>query len=75
MLLLGEVQYEARSFQIDVLECPWCHGRMKLIALIEEWRVIRKISEHLGLSTEIPSPRPARSPPSEWEEETYFADL
>jgi hypothetical protein len=66
MLLLGEVQYEARSFLIDVLECPQCSGRMKLIALIEYPRVIRKILDHLGLPTTIPSPSPTRSLPLDW---------
>jgi hypothetical protein len=64
----------ARAFLIDVLDCPRCHGRMKLIALIEEPRVVRKILDHLGLPTDIPSPRPARSPPLGLDEETIFAD-
>lgn len=67
-MLLGEVQYEARSFLLDVLECPRCSGWMKLIALIEEPRVIRENLEHLGLLTAIPSLRPARSPPLDWDE-------
>ena len=64
----------ARAFLIDVLECPKCSGRMKLIALIDEPRVVRKILEHLCLPTDIPSPRPARSPPMDWDEPTYFVD-
>jgi len=34
-----------------------------LIALIEEAAVIGRILRHLGVPTEISSPRPARSPP------------
>jgi len=49
-----------------VLECPRCHGRMKLSALIEEWRVIRKILDHLGLPTAVPAPLPAKSLPIDW---------
>lgn len=64
----------ARAFLLDVLECPKCSGRMKLIALIDEPPVVRKILEHVGLSTVIPSPRPARSPPLNWDEPTYFVD-
>ena len=60
-----------RAFLIDVLECPRCSGRMKLIALIEEPRVVRKILNHLGLPTNIPTPHPARSPPLDWEEPVY----
>ena len=43
----------------------------KLIALIEEPRVVRKILEHLDLPKEIPTPCPARSPPLDWEEPAY----
>ena len=51
----------ARAFLIDVLDCPRCHGRMRVISTIEDPKVIRRILEHLGLPTEIPSPAPARS--------------
>ena len=64
----------ARAFLLDVLECPRCSGRMKLIALIEEPKVVRKILDHLGLPTDIPSPRPARSPPLDWDDEMNFID-
>ena len=52
-----------RSFGFDVLACPRCGGRLRLIALIEEAAVIRRILRHLSLPTEIPEPRPARAPP------------
>ena len=52
-----------RSFGFDVLSCPRCGGRLRLIALIEEAAVIGRILHHLGLSTEPPAPRPARAPP------------
>ncbi|MBW2281154.1 MAG: transposase [Deltaproteobacteria bacterium] len=45
-----------RVFAIDVLECPACGGRMRVIAAIEDPRVIRAILECLGL--------PARAPPT-----------
>jgi hypothetical protein len=53
----------ARTFGFDVLACARCGGRLRLIALIEEAAVIGRILRHLGLPTEIPSPRPARAPP------------
>ena len=56
----------ARAFLIDVLKCPVCSGRMKLISVIEDPRVIRKILNHLGLPTTIPTPVPARSLPIDW---------
>jgi hypothetical protein len=52
-----------RAFEIDVLTCPQCGGRMVLIATIDHPAVVRKILTHLGLSTEVPEPRPARPPP------------
>jgi len=52
----------ARTFGFDVLACPRCGGRLRLIALIEEAAVIERILRHLGLPTEIPAPRPARAP-------------
>ncbi len=52
-----------RTFGFDVLACPSCGGRLRLISLIEEASVIQRILRHLGLPTEIPEPRPARAPP------------
>ena len=52
-----------RTFGFDVLACPCCGGRLRLIALIEEAAVIDRILRHLGLPTETPAPRPARAPP------------
>jgi hypothetical protein len=52
-----------RTFGFDVLECPRCAGRLELIALIEDPRVIRRILNHLALPTEVPAARAARSPP------------
>ena len=56
-----------RSFGLDVLACPRCGGRLRLIALIEEAAVIERILRHLGLPTEIPAPHPARAPPLPFE--------
>jgi hypothetical protein len=53
----------ARTFGFDVLACPRCGGRLRLIALIKEAAVIDRILRHLGLPTETPAPRPARAPP------------
>ena len=53
----------ARTFGIDVLACPRCGGRLRLIALIEQAAVIDRVLRHLGVPTEIPAPRPARAPP------------
>jgi Putative transposase/Transposase zinc-binding domain len=53
----------ARSFGIDVLACPRCGGRLRLLALVAQAAVIARILQHLGLPTEVPAARPARSPP------------
>ena len=52
-----------RAFGFDVLACPRCGGRLRLIALIEESAVTQRILRHLGLPTEVPAARPARAPP------------
>jgi hypothetical protein len=40
-----------------------CGGKRKLIALITDGQVVRKILAHLGLPTAAPVLAPARSPP------------
>lgn len=60
----------SRTFGFDVLACPRCGGRLRLVALIEQAAVIERILHHLDLSAEIPIPRPARPPPpSAWDVE------
>jgi Putative transposase len=50
-----------RTFGIDVLDCPRCGGRLRLLALIEHARIVERILRHLGLPTDRPEPRPARA--------------
>jgi len=52
-----------RVFGFDVLACPRCGQAMRLIALIEQPEVIRRILRHLGHPLEVPAPAPARAPP------------
>jgi Putative transposase len=52
-----------RTFDVDVLACPHCGGRLRLLALIEQARTVERILRHLGLPTEVPAPAPARAPP------------
>jgi len=52
-----------RVFEIDVLRCPSCGSRRRLIALITDPPVVRKILRHLGLPHEPPALAPPRSPP------------
>jgi hypothetical protein len=53
----------ARVFNIDVETCIKCGDKMKIIAAIEDSKVIRKILEHMGLDTKPPPLFPARGPP------------
>ena len=48
-----------RAFAVDVLACPHCGGRLRLIATLHDPAVIRKILAHLGRSPSGPSPGPA----------------
>ena len=60
-----------RVFNIDVETCSKCGGRMKVIAAIEDPKIIRKILDHRGLDTKPPPLKPARGPPSP---ESHFTD-
>ena len=60
-------QLMQRSFGFDVLACPRCGGQLRLIALIEDPGVIRRILGHLGVPTERPAARPPRAPPMPFE--------
>jgi hypothetical protein len=46
-----------RIFEIDVLACPRCGGRMRVLATIEEPGVVEKILRHVGLAAEPVVPR------------------
>jgi len=39
-----------RVFAVDVLSCPNCGGRMRVISMIDDPRVVRRILRHLGLA-------------------------
>jgi hypothetical protein len=49
-----------RAFDLDVLRCPRCSGRMQLIATINDPAVIQWILAHLGL----PGVRDGPPPPA-----------
>jgi hypothetical protein len=52
-----------RTFAVDVLECRRCHGRMRIVAVIDQPEVIATILTHLSLPARAPPPRPARTDP------------
>jgi uncharacterized protein YbaR (Trm112 family) len=64
-----------RTFAIEVLACPECGGRLRLITTITDAAVIQKILEHLELPTAARAPTPAKlggwlpgviEPPTDW---------
>lgn len=50
-----------RVFESDVLVCPDCEGKRKLVTFFTDGFVVRKILAHLGLDSEPPIPTPARA--------------
>ncbi len=58
-------QLMERAFGIDVLACPRCAGRLRLVATVDDPQIIRAILESLGLPAEVPQPHPAQPPPVE----------
>ena len=50
-----------RTFAVDVLDCPQCGGRLRLLATITQRDVIERILTHLGLPTDPVVPEPART--------------
>ena len=64
-----------RAFDLDVLRCPRCAGRMELIATIDDPAVIARILAHLGLPGARDGPEPAASvsPPRDAQPALPFA--
>jgi len=49
-----------RVFAIDVLECPRCHGPMRILSAIHPPDTAGTILECLGLAARPPPPAPPR---------------
>jgi hypothetical protein len=56
-----------RVFQFDVLECPRCHGRLRILAAIHPPEATRKILDWLGLPSRPPPLAPAAADPISFE--------
>jgi hypothetical protein len=52
-----------RTFEVDVLQCPRCKGRMKLVARVTDPKSIARVLRHLKEPTDPPAREPARGPP------------
>lgn len=62
-----------RAFDLDVLACPRCGSRMRLIATVHDPRIIRRILAHLGLACSGQSPglaplESSAAPEARWHE-------
>ena len=53
-----------RVFDLDVLACPRCGGRLRVIATIQDPAVARTILAHLGLALSPEPPGPAPPAPA-----------
>src|SRR2546425_13006284 len=49
-----------RVFALDILECPRCFGRMRLVSAIHSTEALRRILDCLGLSSRAPPLSPIR---------------
>jgi len=56
-------ELSARTFAVDVLCCPSCQGRMRLLAVIKESASITRYLAAVGEATEVPRRSPSRGPP------------
>lgn len=56
-----------RVFALDVLACPDCGGKLRILAFITEAAVARRILDCLGLESTTPPLARAQAPPEEFE--------
>ena len=52
-----------RTFGFDVLACPRCDGRMRLLAMVTDPKSVARYLRALGEPAEAPARTPARGPP------------
>jgi Putative transposase len=52
-----------RTFHVDVLQCPNCQGRMRLLAMLTEGAEVRRYLRAISEPTELPAQAPASAPP------------
>ncbi len=52
-----------RTFAVDVLACPSCQGRMRLLAVVKNPVSITRYLAAVGELTEVPGRSPPRPPP------------
>jgi hypothetical protein len=52
-----------RVYGDEVIQCPNCGDRLRVMAFITQPDAVARILDHLGLATAIPTVAPARAPP------------
>jgi hypothetical protein len=58
-----EARDVALTNDADVLSCPTCQGRMRLLAMVTDPKSIRRYLAKVGEPTEPPARSPSRGPP------------
>ena len=62
-----------RIFEVNPIKCGACGGVMQAIAVIRDDYKLGRLLGHMGIETDYPKTKPARSPPkSGGEEETQW---
>lgn len=51
-----------RTFDVDVLACPACHGRIQIVETVADKSAARRVLERLGITPDAPSAVRARDP-------------
>ncbi len=64
-----------RVFLVDALDCPRCHGRVRIVAAVTKPGAIQRILRHLGERTVPPRIACPRAPPDREEAEQREIDL
>jgi hypothetical protein len=59
----GWAELLKRTFDVDVLQCPRCQGRMKLVALVIDPQSVARYLDKLGEPSELPARTASRGPP------------
>jgi len=52
-----------RTFGVDVLQCPKCKGRMKLVAMVTDAKSVTRYLAGIGELADVPGRSPSRGPP------------
>ncbi len=54
-----------RTFEVDVLACSRCGGRLRVLACLTDGDAVRRFLTNVGLPTDAPSTARARDPTEE----------